>query len=560
MSNQKSDLDRLVAYYRYSAGSKQTEQSIEGQRRDCEAWAASHGMKISEEYVDRHISGKTDERDAFQRMISDSDRHLFSAVICWKTDRISRNRYDSAIYKNRLKKNGVRILYAAENIPEGPDGIILESLMEGLAEYYSAELSQKPHRGRRESALKYHALGGNYSLGLTSNKNHEFVIVEEEADTVRWIFEQYAAGRLASQIIQDLNAMGKTTSHGNAFNKMSITRIIQNEQYIGVYSFNGFRKEGVIPAIIDSELWDAAQQQMILNKNRKAPYSTRADYILSGKLFCGNCQTAMRGSCGTGKSGVKHYYYACPNHKSCKKKNIPKDFLENLVFEETARFISSPGRLDQIADRMIEVQLADKAKALPEKNLLETTLRENKKKQKNILGAIESGITTAGLTQRLYTLEQEETTIRYNMAVLEPPRSDFTKEQIVFMLSRFAQQDSETSSDYKHRLIETFVSSVYLTDTTCLITYNLTNKKSEPESSLLDLLHQQKSLETRTDAGFSGGSSDATCGDPYGNRTHVTAVKGPCLNRLTNGPQKHRISLKKSVYTITHYCGQHQLF
>ena len=156
---------RLVAYYRYSGGSRQTEQSIEGQRHDCEAYARAHGMTIAKEYIDRHISGKTDDRPAFQQMISDSDRHLFDAVICWKTDRLARNRYDSAIYKNRLRKNGVKILYAAETIVDGPEGIILEGLMESLAEYYSAELSQKLRRGQRESAMKCIALGGNRSFG-----------------------------------------------------------------------------------------------------------------------------------------------------------------------------------------------------------------------------------------------------------------------------------------------------------------------------------------------------------------------------------------------------------
>ena len=101
---------RLVAYYRYSNGGQQTEQSIEGQRRDCEAYAKAHGYKIVHEYIDRHISGKSDSRPAFQQMISDSDSHLFDAVICWKTDRLARSRYDSIIYKTRLRRNGVKIL------------------------------------------------------------------------------------------------------------------------------------------------------------------------------------------------------------------------------------------------------------------------------------------------------------------------------------------------------------------------------------------------------------------------------------------------------------------
>ena len=136
--------NRLVAYYRYSGGSQQTEQSIEGQRRDCEAYARQHGLTIVHEYIDRHISGRgVESRLAFQQMIADSSKHLFDLVICWKTDRFARNRYDSAVYKKKLRDNGVRILYAAESSVEGPEGIILEGLMESLAEYYSAELAQK---------------------------------------------------------------------------------------------------------------------------------------------------------------------------------------------------------------------------------------------------------------------------------------------------------------------------------------------------------------------------------------------------------------------------------
>lgn len=135
--------NRLVAYYRYSGGSQQTEQSIEGQRRDCEAYARQHGLTIVHEYIDRHISGRgVESRLAFQQMIADSSKHLFDLVICWKTDRFARNRYDSAVYKKKLRDNGVRILYAAESSVEGPEGIILEGLMESLAEYYSAELDQ----------------------------------------------------------------------------------------------------------------------------------------------------------------------------------------------------------------------------------------------------------------------------------------------------------------------------------------------------------------------------------------------------------------------------------
>lgn len=188
--------NRLVAYYRYSGGSQQTEQSIEGQRRDCEAYARQHGLTIVHEYIDRHISGRgVESRLAFQQMIADSSKHLFDLVICWKTDRFARNRYDSAVYKKKLRDNGVRILYAAESSVEGPEGIILEGLMESLAEYYSAELAQKMRRGMRESALKGRAINPSRPLGLTTDEHKRFIIDEKNAPTIRFIFEHYAAGR-----------------------------------------------------------------------------------------------------------------------------------------------------------------------------------------------------------------------------------------------------------------------------------------------------------------------------------------------------------------------------
>ena len=185
---------RLVAYYRYSGGSGQTEQSIEGQRRDCEAYAKLHGMTIQHEYIDRHISGKTDDRASFQQMIRDSDKGAFDMVICWKTDRFARNRYDSAVYKKRLRDNGVEIIYAAESNIAGAEGIIIEGLMESLAEYYSAELAEKMRRGMRESALKCQAINRCRPLGFTTDAGKKFIIDERTAPAVRFIFEHYAAG------------------------------------------------------------------------------------------------------------------------------------------------------------------------------------------------------------------------------------------------------------------------------------------------------------------------------------------------------------------------------
>lgn len=129
-----------VIYARYSSDN-QREESIEGQLRECKEFAEKNDITILGTYIDRALSAKTDNRPDFQRMIKDSEKNMFDVVIVWKLDRFARNRYDSAHYKSILKRNGVKVISATEIISQGAEGILLESLLEGYAEYYSAELS-----------------------------------------------------------------------------------------------------------------------------------------------------------------------------------------------------------------------------------------------------------------------------------------------------------------------------------------------------------------------------------------------------------------------------------
>lgn len=119
-----------VIYARYSSDS-QREESIEGQLRECREYAERNNMTIVGTYIDRALSAKTADRPEFQRMIKDSAKELFEIVLVWKLDRFSRDRYDSAHYKHILKKNGVKVISAKEHISEGPEGIILEAMLEG---------------------------------------------------------------------------------------------------------------------------------------------------------------------------------------------------------------------------------------------------------------------------------------------------------------------------------------------------------------------------------------------------------------------------------------------
>lgn len=159
---------KAVIYARYSSDN-QREASIEGQLRECMEFAEKSGITVIGNYIDRALSAKTDNRPEFQKMIKDSYREVFDSVIVWKVDRFARNRYDSAYYKNILKKNGVKVISAKEHIGEGSEGIILEAILEGMAEFYSAELAEKVTRGLKENALKGLYNGGSVPVGYVIN-------------------------------------------------------------------------------------------------------------------------------------------------------------------------------------------------------------------------------------------------------------------------------------------------------------------------------------------------------------------------------------------------------
>ena len=211
----------IVIYARYSSSS-QSEQSIEGQLKVCYDYAERNGYKVIAEYIDRAISGTDAEsRPEFLRMIADSAKRQFQAVLVYQLDRFARNRYDSATYKNKLKKNGVRVISARENISEDASGILMETMLEGMAEYYSVELSQKVTRGMRLNAEKGLYTGSGVPLGYKIVEKR-FTIDDETAPIVKSIFEMYLAGHTMADIIRYLNENGVKTSRGNPYNKNSI--------------------------------------------------------------------------------------------------------------------------------------------------------------------------------------------------------------------------------------------------------------------------------------------------------------------------------------------------
>lgn len=460
---------KAVIYARYSSDN-QREESIEGQLRECKEYAERNGITVLGTYIDRALSAKTDNRPDFQRMIRDSAKGLFDVVLVWKLDRFARNRYDSAHYKAILKKNGVKVVSAKEAIAEDSTGILLESLLEGYAEFYSVELSEKIHRGQKDNALKGLNNGGGIPLGYLLGKDQRLEVDPLTAPVVVEIFTRYAEGETVRAIVESLNERGLQTKRNKPYSMNSFNAILKNRKYIGEYSYQDVVIPGGVPTIVPVELFDRVQARM--EKNKRAPAMSKAedDYLLTTKLFCGKCGRLMVGESGTSHTGKKHYYYKCGSAKrrtGCKKKAVKKDWIENLVVSRTMQMIMDDSTLADIADMVLDVQERENT-SLP---ALKEQLAQAEQGIENMLNAIQQGILTPATKQRLEALEatKERLTVSILQEELQKPR--LTGEQVLFFLHRFRTIDT-TKQEQRQRLIDSFVNAVYVYDDKIILTFN----------------------------------------------------------------------------------------
>lgn len=484
VKRQKGEPILAVVYARYSSHS-QTDQSIEGQLAAAKQYAAQKGYTIIKEYCDRAQTGRNDNRDAFQQMLADTDKRSFDVIITWKIDRIGRNREDLAFNKHRCKKNGVKIEYVAESVDDSkPESIILEAVLEGMAEYYSVQLSTNVRRGIRESAKKGLFHGGTIPLGYKIIEK-KYTLDAETAPIVQEIFKRYSEGQTEFEIIKWLNEKGVKTSKKQQFGRSSLLTVLHNEKYIGVYRYDDpvdnvhIVHYDKIPPIVDKPTFEKVQELMKVNQRAPSHKWTYMDFILTEKLFCGHCGEPMIGVSGVSHNGNKYGYYDCRNHrkKKCKKKPARKDWIENLVIQETLKLLSDDSLLEFIADKTFEYYKAQE-QSQTERKVLEKSLADTNRAINNIMGAIEQGIYNATTKTRLDELEDQKASIAAQIADFDLAAStlNLTRDHILFFLEQFRDADMNDEGCRK-RLIQTFINAIFLYDDgTIKIVYNYTGE------------------------------------------------------------------------------------
>lgn len=482
LNAQKPDTTtNAVIYARYSSHG-QTEQSIEGQLAKGHEYAAAQGYTVVHEYIDRAMTGRNDNREAFQKMLSDTGKHQFQVVIVWKVDRFGRNREEIAFNKHTCKKNGVRVEYVAESLPNSPEAVILESVLEGMAEYYSIQLSQNIRRGQLESAKKCQCVGGSVPLGYTLDSDKHFVIDPQTAPVVKKIFDLYAEGATISEITGQLNEQGIRTARKQLFTKNSLTKLLKNEKYIGVYTYKDIvRVEGGVPAIVDESTFDRVQELLKINRRAPSHTWTKVEYLLTDKLFCGHCGSPMVGESGFSHTGAKYSYYGCikrRREKACDKKPVRQDWIEALVLDETVKLLHDDELMEYIIDRTWEYyQVTDKVQE--EKAVLEAQLAEVDKAINNLVRAIEAGIFNAATKSRMDELDAQKAALTASLADLELTSGiRITRDHIEYFLLRLRDLDVKDRECQK-RLVQTFVNAVFIYDDGRVkITYNYSGQSS----------------------------------------------------------------------------------
>ena len=458
-----------VIYARYSSDN-QREESIEGQIRECTSYAEKNGITVVKHYIDRAISAKTDNRPQFQQMIKDSERKLFDIVLVWKLDRFARNRYDSARYKTQLKKNGVKLMSATEVISDGPEGIILESVLEGYAEYYSADLAEKVVRGQTENILKGRCNGGRGTFGYTLDAERRFHIDPVTSPFVLEAFKRYKEGATMKEIRDWMNLEGVKNPVGGAMTYNSVEHMLKNRRYIGELKFRDVIVPDAIPPLVSMELFEEVQVK--ISKNKKAPARRKAedDYLLTTKLFCGHCGALMFGESGTSRTGDVHRYYKCvaaKKRKSCNKKTVRKQWLEDLVINETIKLIQDDAVIDSLVAAVMELQNREST-SLP---LYEKQLRETEAGIQNMLNAIQAGILTSSTKERLEALEGQKKDLEAKIAEEKLAKPVMKEEFVRFWLLHFRKLDL-SQKEQRQALVDTFINAIYLYDDKVLITFN----------------------------------------------------------------------------------------
>jgi len=494
---------KLATIYAWYSSERQTEQSIEGQLDVCKKYAEQNGLQIVDTYIDRAMTGTNDNRAAFQQMLADSEKAAWEIVLVYAIDRFGRNSIEVAVNKQKLQKNHKILISATQRMSvnidgtKNLDGILLENVLIGLSEYYSAELAQKIRRGLTESRKKGLFCGGGLPYGYkTANK--KVLIEDDTAAVINYIFQQYSIGVVVPKIVEELKAKGIVNHDGKFFSKNGIYNILKNEKYAGVYRHGGEVYDNIYPRIVPVETYDKVRS--IVNKNKFGKRSIVTVYLLRYKVKCGYCGSSISAECGTGKNGQKKHYYACIGRKKhrngCEKSAVRKEIIEQLVLDTLVQKLSQPDVMDKMVNRLMQIQ-AQQATSNPMLNIMMKEKKQVDTALENLVSALENGISSQTTNKRLHELEAKRDILESSILIEQ-------SKTIVSITEREIREYYQEALELDPTLlINTLIKEITLYNDKIIIQLNSPLRTSPDESQGFSfysaIVKMQKIVQNKTD-------------------------------------------------------------
>lgn len=455
-----------VIYARYSSD-KQREASIDDQLRVCRDFCASEGIEVVGQYTDYAMSGKTDHRPEFRRMIANAPESDY--VVVYMFDRFSRDRYDSATYKRMLRECGVRVLSASERIDDSPEGGLQEGMLELLSEYYVRDLARKIRRGMEGNALK--AMNNGYKVfGYSTDPDtRRFVVDEREAAIVREMFSRRLDGESVNSIAEDMADRGVRTAGGRPVDYNWAWRVLHNRAYTGLYSWGGIEVEGGMPRIVEDHVFELAQRVSPRRTFRQPGWEP---YALSGKLYCGICGMRMHGYAGRGRNGRRYRYYGCKEEGGCGRRGVRCDLVEDSIADTVLKVTADERRMRAVARRIVEAGRGCDPDAA-EIEACEAEMAALEREQHNLTKAALRGFLTDEMVSRNEEIKDSLRRLQERRERLEGERFELTDDLIVeFLAHGFGKGDSDF-------IFGSVVNTVYLFEESALLVFNFRDEVGE---------------------------------------------------------------------------------
>ena len=480
---------KAVAYARYSTDN-QDDNSIAYQLEAIQNYCKKYEFTLSNIYIDEASTGYNDKRNNFQNMIAAAENKEFDCIVIYDISRLSRNVKDWFSVRDKLRRLNIGLHSCEDRLsePDDPSSFLTESMKIIMSQHFVMETRRKTIAGQNIKAKQGIFLGGTPPLGYDI-KDGAYVINSYEAQIVRLIFRLYTTGYGYKHIVDVLREKGYKSKHGGDIGANAIKALLENERYIGIYTWNRHhtkyfgewaggaenpncvRIENIIPAIIDRDTWRGARRRM--SSNIKGNNRTRYNYLLSGLIRCEKCGASFHGVTKTSGKGYKTPYYVCTakhNKRTCDATNVNGNELEVLIVQLLKQKLLNPAFLERTADKIIAVAASasgDKQQKIGELN---KELADTNTKASNLLKALMTGLDSDMARDKLKELESHKKALSETISALEQSKDkEIDRERLLNQL----KNDADTLLSVPERtkeIVHKYIAEIIISDTTIEVT------------------------------------------------------------------------------------------